>query len=142
MAMEHLIGFNIAPHDNPDTVTYTIAGPSVGLGEYGAWTEAPTNITLLIEPYLGETQFLLEWRVDEQRMTPDQLLNALQGIRQVAETSKIERSYPISRMKIIVTDGFHADKQARSVRLAAIHAFEAALSAATFIEVPRLASNT
>lgn len=139
--MDKHIGFNIAPHDDPTIAAYTIATPSAGLGEYSSAINTSTRITLLIEPYVGDTQFLLEWHVDDDHMTPDHVLNALQGIRQVAETLKIERDYPIGNMKIVITDGFHADQQARSVRLATMQAFEAALNVATFIEVPRLASN-
>lgn len=139
--MDKQIGFNIAPHDDPSIAAYTIATPSAGLGEHLSGQDTPTSITLVIEPYVGNSQFMLEWHVDDHRMTPDHLLNALQGIRQVAETLKIERDYPISNLKIVITDGFHADDQARSVRLATMQAFEAALSVATFIEAPRLASN-
>lgn len=139
--MKKVVGFNIAPHEDPTVPVYTISQSSAGLGESGEWTAIPTNISLIVEPYVGDTQFLLEWQVDDQRMTPDHLLNALQGIRQVAETLKIEQDFPISHMKITVTDGFQADGTARNVRLAAIQAFDAALGIATFVEVPRPVTN-
>ncbi len=140
--MNRSIGFNIAPPENPHAEPYTIAAPSAGIGSaYDDTADMPTFISLYIEPYFGDTQFLLEWHIDDEQMTPDQLLNALQGIRQVIETLKIEDGRAISNLKIVINDGYHADKQARSVRLAAIQAFEAALEAAHWVKVSEVAPN-
>lgn len=138
--MDRLIGFNIALPDDPTLPLYTTENTTIGIGSYGEWTEQPTTITLDVEPYDGDTQFLVEWCVDDQHMTPDHIVNVLAGIRHVAETLKIERNFAVSNLRITVLEGFHASNEARAVRIAAINAFEAALEAAQFVALPQTAS--
>lgn len=131
----HFIGFNIAPPDDPMTPFFTVATTSHGAGNFADWNGDQGEIILHIEPYQGETQFLLEWLVEHSELSADQMLSVMQGIRNVAENLKLERGNPLTNIKVSVTDGRYtgSTSQARATRLATIHAFEEALTRANLI---------
>lgn len=123
-----LFGFNIAPLHQDDT-RYTLAQRAYGLGNYGEWTAVPSSIALCVEPYHGDTQFLVEWRIDPQALPADQFLSVMQGIRTAVETFKLERGSTLTGVKVVVTDGTYTTREtsAHALRTATARAFADAL---------------
>lgn len=124
-----LFGFNIAPL-NASTGTFTLPTGTDGHGNYGEWTDTPTSVSLRLEPYQGDTQILVEWRIDPNTLPADQFLSVMQGIRHVAEKLKVERGNMLTGVKVIVTDETRTDRNtsAHALRTATVRAFENALA--------------
>jgi hypothetical protein len=135
-----LFGFNIAPLNQSD-IRYTLAHNVHGRADYGEWTGAPSTISLRVEPYAGDTQFLVEWRIDPDTIPADQFLSVMQGIRTAVETLKLERGNTLAGVKVVVTDGTHTshDTSAHALRTATARAFQNALRNAALIPLSQQA---
>lgn len=114
---------------------YTIDRPAEGAGEYRYWTQTPSHVLLLVEPYEGDAQFLVEWAVDRESIPTHRILRVVQGIRDVAGRQKLYRGKPLTNIKVTVIGGSDRVIDGLPVQMAAAMAFQDALSKTELVPI-------
>jgi hypothetical protein len=117
---------------------YTLHGLATGYGRFkrtsGMCHDAA--ISLILEPYSGPTNFLLEWLVTEQQICSGFIPSVIKGVRDAALFGRDE-CRPIIGVRIGVVDGFEHEiySQDYSFQKAAEIAFQVALTEAELVAV-------
>lgn len=137
--MEHQVAFRLAPLNEPNVPLYTINRPSHGEGHYSLWADSTSSIELQVEPIDGDTQFLVEWKVDTAAIPADRILRVVQGIRNTAEQLKLDCRQPLSNLKVTVLGGSQSTSDnGFPVQMAASLAFQDALAKVKLVALEEL----
>lgn len=125
------INFNLETNDEKNDFFFTIMHSSVGAGRYVFQTRCPSDfaqIELELEPYSGESHFLLDWRVTEEQIPKFLQSGVIAGIRH-ASVQKYSVDGMLVQIKVNVVNGrYHpVDSCERSLREATKWAFEDAI---------------
>jgi elongation factor G len=115
----------------------TIREAVTGKGRYVVQTRCPADfgiVELRLEPYIGLTHFMLEWRVTDEQIPREFLTGVIAGIQQAAQQER-NGFDAIVYLKVIVSDGSNnpVDSRSASYTKAAALAFADALSKAQIV---------
>lgn len=134
--MQHNIEFNL---ETTITQAYTISQSIVAKGKFIRQSSGPNQFAIvdfIIEPYQGNTHFLLEWCVTEAQIPDYYIPGIIEGIKEAAIEGLAEHK-PIINIKIRVIDGAYnpIDSKIISYRIATKIAFRQALSEVKIVAV-------
>lgn len=137
--MQNFIEFNLKVEGTFLDRGYTIAQSIVAEGRYLVQSRCPSDVgyvKLVLEPYEGQTHFLLEWSVTESQIPRKFLPGVMEGIQQAAREG-IGDCSPVIQLRIQVIDGFYhaVDSRARSYQVVTWRAIRSALEEAGVVAI-------
>jgi len=130
--MPSFIAFNLPSESGYVSKWATITEAVMGKGRYVVQTRCPGDfgvVELRLEPYIGLTQFLLEWQVTDEQIPQEFLPGVIKGIQQA--TQQEHNGYDaVVDIKVTIIDGkYHpVDSRSSSYMKAAALAFADALA--------------
>ncbi len=134
--MPSFIEFNLPNQIEAMSKWAMITEAMTGKGRYVVQTRCPADfgvVELHLEPYVGPTQFMLEWRVTDEQIPEEFLPGVIKGIQQAAQQE--HNGYDaIVHLKVIVNGGsYHPVDSRASSYTAVMLIFERPSTATTLL---------
>ncbi len=139
--MSSFIEFNFPDQVEAVSKWATIAEAVTGKGRYIIQTRCPGDfgvVELRLEPYVGPTQFLLEWQVANEQIPEEFLPGVIKGVQQAAQQER-DGFNAVIDIRVIVNGGnYHpVDSRSSSYTKASALAFADALSKTHIVPLDR-----